>query len=88
MSRPLTARQQHVFDFIVKTMGEFGYPPTRAEIAKALGFRSPNAKVLFALSATPLAASACPTRNLKKSWIAQSPPYPQPTWKPHPLACP
>lgn len=43
MSRPLTARQQHVFDFIVKTMGEFGYPPTRAEIAKALGFKSPNA---------------------------------------------
>ncbi|OJA04697.1 transcriptional repressor LexA [Halomonas sp. QHL1] len=43
MSRPLTARQQHVFDFIVKTMSEFGYPPTRAEIAKALGFRSPNA---------------------------------------------
>jgi repressor LexA len=43
MSRPLTARQQHVFDFIVKTMGELGYPPTRAEIAKALGFRSPNA---------------------------------------------
>ena len=44
MSRPLTARQQHVFDFIVKTMGEFGYSsPTRAEIAKALGFKSPNA---------------------------------------------
>lgn len=43
MSRPLTIRQQNVFDFIVKTMGELGYPPTRAEIAKALGFRSPNA---------------------------------------------
>lgn len=43
MSRPLTARQQNVYDFIVKTMGELGYPPTRAEIAKALGFRSPNA---------------------------------------------
>jgi repressor LexA len=43
MSRPLTARQQNVYDFIVKTMGEYGYPPTRAEIAKALGFRSPNA---------------------------------------------
>ncbi|GGW65929.1 transcriptional repressor LexA [Vreelandella hamiltonii] len=43
MLRPLTARQQHVYDFIVKTMGELGYPPTRAEIAKALGFRSPNA---------------------------------------------
>ncbi|WP_447556195.1 transcriptional repressor LexA [Vreelandella sp. EE22] len=43
MSRPLTVRQQHVFDFIVKTMNDYGYPPTRAEIAKALGFRSPNA---------------------------------------------
>ena len=43
MSRPLTARQQNVYDFIVKTIGEYGYPPTRAEIAKALGFRSPNA---------------------------------------------
>lgn len=43
MSRPLTARQQNVYDFIVKTMNELGYPPTRAEIAKALGFRSPNA---------------------------------------------
>ncbi|GHB10541.1 transcriptional repressor LexA [Salinicola rhizosphaerae] len=43
MARPLTARQQTVYDFIVKTMNEFGYPPTRAEIARALGFRSPNA---------------------------------------------
>ncbi|GAB3339547.1 MULTISPECIES: transcriptional repressor LexA [Chromohalobacter] len=43
MSRSLTSRQQHVFDFIVKTMNELGYPPTRAEIARALGFRSPNA---------------------------------------------
>ncbi|MHB0774172.1 transcriptional repressor LexA [Halomonas sp. WWR20] len=43
MSRPLTPRQQNVYDFIVKTINEFGYPPTRAEIARALGFRSPNA---------------------------------------------
>ncbi|WP_251978253.1 transcriptional repressor LexA [Salinicola avicenniae] len=43
MARPLTARQQTVYDFIVKTMTELGYPPTRAEIARALGFRSPNA---------------------------------------------
>ncbi len=43
MSRPLTSRQQNVYDFIVKTMHELGYPPTRAEIARALGFRSPNA---------------------------------------------
>nr|WP_299239996.1 transcriptional repressor LexA [uncultured Halomonas sp.] len=43
MTRPLTPRQQNVYDFIVKTMQEQGYPPTRAEIARALGFRSPNA---------------------------------------------
>jgi len=43
MTRPLTARQQNVHDFIVKTISELGYPPTRAEIARALGFRSPNA---------------------------------------------
>lgn len=43
MTRALTPRQQNVYDFIVKTMNELGYPPTRAEIARALGFRSPNA---------------------------------------------
>lgn len=43
MIRPLTPRQQNVFDFIVKTMNELGYPPTRAEISRALGFKSPNA---------------------------------------------
>ncbi len=43
MARPLTQRQQNVYDFIVKTINELGYPPTRAEIARALGFRSPNA---------------------------------------------
>ncbi|PRY69225.1 transcriptional repressor LexA [Halomonas ventosae] len=43
MSRSLTARQQNVYDFIVKTMNELGYPPTRAEISRALGFKSANA---------------------------------------------
>jgi repressor LexA len=43
MTRPLTPPQQNVHDFIVKTLNEMGYPPTRAEIARALGFRSPNA---------------------------------------------
>lgn len=43
MTRPLTSRQQNVYDFIVKMIGEMGYPPTRAEISRALGFRSPNA---------------------------------------------
>lgn len=43
MSHPLTARQQNVLDFIIKTMNELGYPPTRAEISRALGFKSANA---------------------------------------------
>lgn len=43
MTKPLTSRQQEVFDFICSTLDTLGYPPTRAEIARALGFRSANA---------------------------------------------
>ncbi|WP_428240866.1 transcriptional repressor LexA [Gynuella sp.] len=39
----LTARQQQVFDFIKSYLDDNGMPPTRAEIAAKLGFRSPNA---------------------------------------------
>lgn len=39
----LTARQQQVLDLIKDKMDETGYPPTRVEIAKALGFKSANA---------------------------------------------
>lgn len=39
----LTARQQEVLDFIRTALEATGFPPTRAEIAKELGFRSPNA---------------------------------------------
>ena len=39
----LTARQQEVLDLIKHTIDETGFPPTRAEIAKELGFKSPNA---------------------------------------------
>lgn len=39
----LTTRQQQVLDLIKDHMQATGYPPTRAEIAKELGFRSPNA---------------------------------------------
>ena len=39
----LTARQQQVFDLIKDNLDETGYPPTRAEIAQKLGFRSANA---------------------------------------------
>lgn len=39
----LTARQQQILDLVKDHMQETGYPPTRAEIANQLGFRSPNA---------------------------------------------
>lgn len=39
----LTKRQSEVLDLIKKNIDETGYPPTRAEIALALGFRSANA---------------------------------------------
>jgi repressor LexA len=40
---PLTARQNQVLLFIREFMRKQGFPPTRAEIAKGLGFRSVNA---------------------------------------------
>lgn len=39
----LTPRQSQVLDIIRRHLGETGYPPTRAEIAQELGFRSANA---------------------------------------------
>jgi repressor LexA len=39
----LTVRQQQVLDVIKDHIDHTGYPPTRAEIAKTLGFKSPNA---------------------------------------------
>ncbi|MCG8466338.1 MAG: transcriptional repressor LexA [Xanthomonadales bacterium] len=39
----LTRRQQEIMDFILSFMEKEGYPPTRAEIARHFGFRSPNA---------------------------------------------
>lgn len=39
----LTARQQQILDLIREQIAEFGRPPTRAEIARQLGFRSANA---------------------------------------------
>lgn len=41
--KPLTPRQQQVFDLIKTKIDETGMPPTRAEIARELGFRSANA---------------------------------------------
>ncbi len=39
----LTPRQREIFEFIREFIGDSGFPPTRAEIAHALGFRSANA---------------------------------------------
>lgn len=39
----LTERQQEILDFIRLHIAGEGLPPTRAEIATALGFKSPNA---------------------------------------------
>ncbi|HBO15101.1 MAG TPA: LexA repressor [Porticoccaceae bacterium] len=39
----LTARQQQILDLIRDNLEETGYPPTRAEIAQKLGFKSANA---------------------------------------------
>jgi repressor LexA len=39
----LTIRQQEIFDFIKEEIEFNGYPPTRSEIAKVFGFKSPNA---------------------------------------------
>lgn len=39
----LTQRQQEIFDLIRETIATTGAPPTRAEIATAFGFKSPNA---------------------------------------------
>lgn len=43
MMRPLTARQAEILELIRDTILSTGMPPTRAEIAKQLGFRSANA---------------------------------------------
>lgn len=39
----LTPRQRQILEFIQQTIADNGIPPTRAEIAAALGFRSANA---------------------------------------------
>ena len=41
--KPLTPRQQQVFDLIKENISDTGMPPTRAEIATFFGFKSANA---------------------------------------------
>ncbi len=42
-SPKLTARQQQILDLIQQAVAQTGAPPTRAEIARELGFKSANA---------------------------------------------
>lgn len=41
--RQLTPRQSQILNMIQEFMAEYGMPPTRAEIARQLGFKSSNA---------------------------------------------
>ncbi|MEQ8953726.1 MAG: transcriptional repressor LexA [Gammaproteobacteria bacterium] len=39
----LTARQEEILAYIKEYLQETGFPPTRSEIAREMGFKSPNA---------------------------------------------
>ncbi len=41
--KPLTPRQKEILDLVKNKIEHTGMPPTRVEISKELGFRSPNA---------------------------------------------
>ncbi|MBX6318580.1 transcriptional repressor LexA [Pigmentiphaga sp.] len=74
----LTARQQEILDLIRRTIVETGFPPTRAEIAQALGFRSPNAaeehlKALARKGVLELSAGTSRGIRLKDATAADSP---------------
>lgn len=43
MTQALTPRQRQILELIRRHIRDTGFPPTRAEIAQALGFRSANA---------------------------------------------
>lgn len=70
MATRLTERQQQILDLIRQAVASTGFPPTRAEIAHALGFRSPNAaedhlKALARKGAIELTAGASRGIRLK-----------------------
>jgi len=43
MTEELTPKQQRILNFVRKAIEKTGFPPTRAEIAKAFRYSSPNA---------------------------------------------
>jgi repressor LexA len=42
-TKPLTKRQNQILKFISEHIDKSGFPPTRIEVSKHFGFRSPNA---------------------------------------------
>ena len=42
-TKPLTQRQNQILKFVSEHIDKSGFPPTRAELSKHFGFRSPNA---------------------------------------------
>lgn len=76
----LTARQQQIFDLIRTEIQRTGFPPTRAEIANTLGFKSANAaedhlKALARKGAIELIAGT--SRGIRL--LIEAPTSPQPT---------
>lgn len=82
MATKLTERQQEILDLIRQTVARTGFPPTRAEIARALGFRSPNAaedhlKALARKGAIELTAGA--SRGIRLTSAVDAAPAPAQT---------
>lgn len=92
----LTERQQQIFDLIRESIAQNGMPPTRAEIAQALGFRSPNAaeehlKALARKGVIELTAGTSRGIRVKATdtQLARTPGVPDvPTDLPHPMTTP
>jgi repressor LexA len=79
MASKLTERQQQILDLIRQAVASTGFPPTRAEIAQTLGFRSPNAaedhlKALARKGAIELTAGASRGIRLKDAGAQGSQP--------------
>lgn len=75
--RDLTARQQEILGLIQNHIAATGFPPTRAEIANTLGFRSPNAaeehlKALARKGAIELTSGA--SRGIRLKLLSMSAP--------------
>lgn len=79
MATKLTERQQQILDIIRSEIQRTGFPPTRAEIARSLGFKSANAaedhlKALARKGAIELTAGASRGIRLVGEPAASAPP--------------